>query len=215
MFTGLIQQVGRVQGIRPVGRGRRIAVQASLICRDAALGDSIAVNGVCLTVVDLQPPVFTVEAVEESLLRTTVGDLQVGDAVNLEPSLRADGRLGGHFVQGHVDGVGMLMAHERRDPGYWLRIRLQPEWFRFCVEKGSIALDGVSLTIAELSNDAIGIALIPHTAESTTLGGKSAGARLNVEVDILGKYIHRFIQPPSAAAGGIDPSKLAEWGYQP
>ncbi len=213
MFTGLIEQVGFVKRIEPYGRGRRLAVQAERICSDAKIGDSVSVNGVCLTIVELQRPIFAVEAVEESVQRSNLAALQVGEEVNLERSLRLDGRLGGHFVQGHIDGTGILQAIERRAPGYWLRILTHADLLKFCVEKGSIALDGVSLTVAGLAADRVEVAVIPHTAESTTLAQKKVGAVINIEVDILGKYIYRFIHGQGTNAEGIDLSKLTEWGY--
>jgi riboflavin synthase len=212
MFTGLIEEIGRLANIKSVGGGLRLTIFASAVMPDLAAGDSVSVNGICLTVVAFESAAFTVEAVGETVSRTTLTDFKAGEAVNLERALSASSRLGGHFVQGHVDGIGIIAAIEKRDPGLWLRIRLDEELLPCMVEKGSIAVDGVSLTIAELGADAVSIAVIPHTAASTTLADRKVGSRVNIEADILGKYVRRFLQT-SKPGEGLSPQKLQDWGY--
>ena len=179
MFTGIVREVGRVVSFD----GRRLVVDAQT---QAAEGDSVAVDGVCLTAVDGTRLAFDV--VDETLARTTLGALKAGDRVNLEPALRAGEPLGGHLVQGHVDGLGRV-----RSTGEPVWIDAPPELLRYCVEKGSITVDGVSLTIARLDDDGFAVALVPHTLEATTLGGLAPGDPVNLEVDILAKYVEKLL----------------------
>lgn len=211
MFTGLVEEIGRVEQIRPAGGGARIAIAASKVLDELQLGDSIAVNGVCLTVVEKKDRHFTVETVQETLERTTLSMLRPGQRVNLERSLTPNSRMGGHFVQGHVDGVGEIRIYEKREPGYWLGVVVPEALLPFFVQKGSVAIDGISLTIAEIRENVIFIALIPHTASATILGNKKVSDRVNIEVDILGKYVHRVLELQKN--GRIDMDKLKNWGY--
>ncbi len=197
MFTGLVEELGELRHRRPVGDGgARLEISAARVLDGAAVGDSIAVNGCCLTIVDLGEGWWAADAVPETLARTTLGELCPGDPVNLERPLRADGRFGGHIVQGHVDTTTRLHRAERLGDGSWrLVFELAPTFARHVVEKGSIALDGVSLTVAAV-DDAEGtfeVALIPHTHAVTTLGRRRPGDRVNVEVDILAKYVERLV----------------------
>jgi len=212
MFTGLIEEIGRLEQMKRIGGGLQLTIAARAVMPGLAVGDSLSVNGVCLTVVAFESALFTVEAVGETVSRTTLSDLKAGEPVNLERALAASGRVDGHFVQGHVDGTGSIVATEKRDPGLWLRLRVDKELMPLMVEKGSIAVDGVSLTIAELDADMVSIAVIPHTAEHTTLAGKRPGSRVNIEADILGKYVRRFLQDAKPGEG-LTPQKLQEWGY--
>ena len=191
MFTGIVRERGRVVSAeRNGGRVRlRIAARATA---GAGLGDSIAVNGCCLTVTATDGETLEFDAVPETIARTTLGALDEGAEVNLEPALRAGEPLGGHFVQGHVDGRARVTAMEREGDGARLRLELEPGLLRYCVEKGSIALDGVSLTIAALQDDGVEIALIPFTLEHTTFGALGPGDDVNVEVDLLAKYAERL-----------------------
>ncbi len=211
MFTGLIERVGHIDRLHPMGGGRRLSIRAPDMAAEVNPGDSVAVNGACLTRVGGEGSVVVVEAVAETLNRTTLGSLQVGDPVNLERSLRAEGRLDGHFVQGHIDGTGRVVGLETRDPGLWLEVELSADLTDMCVEKGSIALDGISLTIASLSRDRISVAVIPHTIEHTTLKTLSIGHRMNIEVDILGKYVKKFTSGQNHS--GLSLSSLKDWGY--
>jgi riboflavin synthase len=195
MFSGLVQEMGRVVARREVGSGAlRISVEHSAeLARRLSLGSSIAVNGVCLTAIELDRERTTFELSPETLRRTRLGELLPGAPVNLEPSLRTGDELGGHWVQGHVDGTTAVI--ERRDLGDHAEVlfALRPEWRGLVVEKGSIALDGVSLTIATLDVDRFSVALIPHTLQVTTLGQLRAGDSVQVELDVLGKYVARLL----------------------
>ena len=197
MFTGIVEEIGKVRDIGFPGGEREdavLTVEGPLAASDAGLGDSIAVNGVCLTVTSLGGDgSFTADVMPESLRRTALGDLVAGAPVNLERAVRADARLGGHVVQGHVDGVGTLVS---RDPGErWddLVISAPAGLTRYVAEKGSIAVSGVSLTVTHVDDDTFGVSLIPTTLEATILGGLVPGDRVNLEVDVLAKYVERLL----------------------
>ena len=191
MFTGIVRERGRVLSADRNGGGVHLRIAARETAR-AAPGDSIAVSGCCLTVTAADGDALEFDAVPETIARTTLGALEAGVEVNLEPALRAGEPLGGHFVQGHVDGRGRVAALRREGEGARLRLQLGPELQRYCVEKGSLAVDGVSLTIAALREDGVEIALVPFTLEQTTLGALDPGAEVNVEVDLLAKYAERL-----------------------
>lgn len=195
MFTGLVEEVGRIRAIAPEGPGVRVTIDARTVCEGVAIGDSIAVDGICLTVVAADEAGFAVEAVAETLRRTGLGQRRAGDAVNLERALAASARLGGHIVQGHVDGTGTITAIDPEGQGVLMRIEAPEAVLRYVVEKGSVAVDGVSLTVA--GRDAAGfiIALIPHTLQATTLGGHEPGRIVNLEVDVVAKYVEAFTRP--------------------
>lgn len=205
MFTGLVQLLGKVEAIDRAGAGCNLVIQAPGWAGDLQIGESIAINGVCLTVVDRSADACTFQAGPETLIRTNLGDLVPGSAVNLERSLRLCDRLGGHLVQGHVDGVGWV--HERRREGAWelFWFGCPPELTQQMVPKGSIAVDGVSLTPVQVTSDSFSVALIPHTLEHTTLGGKRAGAKVNLETDVLAKYVGKYLQK-----GGVSLTLLQE-----
>lgn len=188
MFTGIVEEMGRVERFdREAGR-LRIASHAVL--EDASIGDSIAVDGCCLTVVDLGPGWWEADLSAETVIRTGFARVRVGDAVNLERPVRLDDRLGGHLVQGHVDGVGEVI-----EPAPDLRVRVTELLSRYLVEKGSVTVDGVSLTVVEPGDDWFTVAVIPHTAAVTTLGGKRPGDLVNLEVDVVAKYVERLLGP--------------------
>jgi riboflavin synthase len=191
VFTGIVRERGRVVSAEPNGGGVRLRIAAPETA-GAALGDSIAVSGCCLTVTAADGETLEFDAVPETIARTTLGGLEPGAEVNLEPALRAGEPLGGHFVQGHVDGRARVTSFDPEGDGARLELRLEPEQLRYCVEKGSIALDGVSLTIAALHEEGVDIALVPFTLEHTTLGALAAGDEVNVEVDLLAKYAERL-----------------------
>ena len=193
MFTGLVREVGEVVSVEGDGRGVRLAVRAPLTAADAALGDSVAISGVCLTVVEAPDGVVTFDAVPETLARTTLGRLDSGARVNVEPALRAGEPLGGHYVQGHVDGVGTVRSVEPEGDATRVWFDAPSEILRYAVEKGSITVDGTSLTVAALGGDAFAVALVPHTLRATTLGHLEAGDRVNLEVDVLAKYVERLV----------------------
>jgi riboflavin synthase alpha subunit len=191
VFTGIVRERGRVVSAERNGGGVRLRIAARATA-DARPGDSIAVNGCCLTATAADGDTLEFDAVPETIARTTLGGLVEGAEVNLEPALRAGEPLGGHFVQGHVDGRARVTAFEPEGEGARVRLELEPGLLRYCVEKGSIALDGVSLTVAALRDDGIEIALVPFTLEHTTLGALAPGDQVNVEVDLLAKYAERL-----------------------
>jgi riboflavin synthase len=188
MFTGIIEELGSVMAVEPRGEGARIRIGAQQVLEGAHVGDSTAVDGCCLTVVELGEGWFEADVSDETLRRTTLGARQAGDRVNLERPLRFSDRLGGHIVQGHVDAVGEVLA-----PVPDLRVALPGALRRYLIEKGSITVDGVSLTVVEPTEDGFTVAVIPHTAEVTTLGARRPGDRVNLEVDLIAKYTERLL----------------------
>jgi riboflavin synthase len=190
VFTGIVRELGSVEALEESQNGARLRVRAPETAAGTAVGDSVSVNGVCLTAVAVGDGVLGFDAVPETLRRSSLGRLAGGSQVNVEPALRAGEPLGGHIVQGHVDGV----ARVRRADDEGLEIEAGPEILRYCVEKGSIAVEGVSLTIAGLSDDSFTVALVPHTRAVTTLGGLGAGDEVNIEVDLLAKHVERLLE---------------------
>jgi riboflavin synthase len=194
MFTGIVEELGTVCSFEPNATGARLEFKASLVLEDVHVGDSIAVDGCCLTVVDSGDNWWAADAVEETLRRTALGALRAGDPVNLERPVRLSDRLGGHLVQGHVDGRGRITACTTNpDESLLMWIQAPPGLLRYVVEKGSIAVDGVSLTIVDVEDDGFSVALIPHTQRATTLGHKRTGDVVNLEADMLAKYVERLL----------------------
>ena len=194
MFTGLVEEKGSVLKVEPRPGGRRMWVGAERVLEDARIGDSVSVNGCCLTIVERTPESFAVDAVPETLQRTTIGALAPGEPVNLERAMRLDQRLGGHLVQGHVDGVAEVTAIAAEGEGRRLTLELPASLSRFVAEKGSIAIDGISLTVAACRGSRCEIALIPHTLAATTASGYRPGTRVNVEVDLMARYAARLLE---------------------
>lgn len=195
MFTGLVEEVGELAWIDGGPDGARIGVRTSIVQAGLAVGDSVAVNGACLTAVTVSDEGFAVDCVAETLRRTSLGTRREGEGLNLERALRADARIGGHFVQGHVDGLVECRGVTPDGDGIRLGLGAEPELMRYVVEKGSVALDGVSLTVARRTEDGFEVALIPHTIAETTLGPGLVGASLNLEVDVLAKYVEALVAP--------------------
>ncbi|NBE99523.1 riboflavin synthase [Nonomuraea sp. KC401] len=193
MFTGIIEEKGEVVAIERTGGGALLSVRGPLVTSDARHGDSIAVNGVCLTVVTAERDVFTVDVIRESLDRSSLGTLTEGSAVNLERSVRADQRLGGHIVQGHVDGTATLLSREPGESWDDVRFSLPRPLARYVAEKGSIAIDGISLTVTTVDDESFGVSLIPTTLKLTTLGDRQVGDVVNIEVDVIAKYVERLV----------------------
>jgi riboflavin synthase len=193
VFTGLVREVGRVASVAGGADGVRIDVEAPETAAGAQIGDSISINGVCLTVVSVTDGRFAFDAVPETLARSSLGRLEAGSRVNLEPALRAGEPLGGHYVQGHVDGVGTVRSVEAEGDGRRIWFDAPPELLRYVVEKGSIAIEGTSLTIADLDDEGFAVALIPHTLAETTLGALAPGDPVNLEADVLAKYVERLL----------------------
>ena len=194
MFTGLVEELGRVQSVEERPAGRRFWIGAGRVLEDARVGDSISCSGCCLTAVAVEPGRFAVEAVPETLRLTTLADWRAGTAINLERSLRLSDRLGGHLVQGHVDGVGEVRARTPEGDGARVTIALPASLARFVAHKGSLAVDGVSLTVAGLTDSGCEIAYIPHTLAMTSADSYAPGTRVNLEVDLLARYLARLLE---------------------
>ena len=193
MFTGIVRELGRVTALEGGREGVRLVVAAPATAGATAVGDSVSVNGVCLTVTDATNGSLSFDAVPETLRRSSLGGLAPGETVNLEPALRAGEPLGGHYVQGHVDGVATIRRSDAEGDGRRLWIDVPEALRRYLVEKGSVAVEGVSLTVAELDGDGFAVALVPHTLVATTLGAREPGDDVNIEVDVLAKYVERLV----------------------
>ncbi len=204
MFTGIIQEVGKIKELKSLGGGIRIRVSAQSLARRLKVNDSVAVNGVCQTVVEKSAKAFTVVAVEETLRKTTFGEIRAGQEVNLELPLKMNDLLGGHLLMGHVDTVGRIIRITREKTGTDYVIGLPAEFLRYIVYTGSVAVDGVSLTVAEVLPDAFRVAIIPHTMEKTIFHRYSEGEGVNIEVDIIGKYVEKLL----AGSGGGEVKKV-------
>jgi riboflavin synthase len=194
MFTGLIEALGTVDRIEPDGAGRHLTIAEPRLAPELAIGESVAVNGACLTVVERDAERFRFQVGPETLLRTNLGELHVNDRVNLERALRLADRLGGHLVQGHIDGLGRISSRERQDDWELVWFACAPDLAAQMVSKGSVAVDGISLTVVEVRPDGFSVALIPHTLMHTTLGGKTPGATVNLETDLLAKYVWKCLK---------------------
>lgn len=195
MFTGIVEEVGIIKGIKKGTDSAVLAIQAKTVLEDIHMGDSIAVNGVCLTVISFSGNEFSADAMHETLNRSALREARSGTAVNLERAMSANGRFGGHIVAGHVDGTGVVTAIEKDDNAVWFTLRAEPSILRYVVEKGSIAMDGISLTVAKVSDETFSVSLIPHTVANTALAKKSVGDTMNLETDVVGKYIEKLLQP--------------------
>jgi riboflavin synthase len=193
VFTGIVRELGRVASATGGDKGLALVLEAPGVAAVTAVGDSVSIDGCCLTAEAVEGARMSFHAVPETLARSTLRRLRPGDAVNVEPALRVGDALGGHFVQGHVDGVGRVQSVEAEGEGLRVFVEAPDETLRYCVEKGSVALDGVSLTIAELAEDAFAVVLVPHTLEATTLSALAPGRDVNLEVDILAKYVDRLV----------------------
>jgi riboflavin synthase len=194
VFTGIVEAVGSVAGLEPRGELCELSVDAGPVAEGVRIGDSVAVNGACLTVTRVRGARLCFEAVKETLERTSLGELQPGCRVNLERALRADARLDGHIVQGHVDGTGRVRVFEQRGEDVRLAVDCGPEVAAYLVPKGSVAVDGVSLTVVGVGDTGFDVALVPHTLAVTTLGERRPGDRVNLEADVLGKYVKRYLE---------------------
>ena len=194
MFTGLIEEMGAVTSLQKTLAGTRITILASTVIGDLKIGDSVSVNGTCLTVVSKDERDFSVEISPETLLVTTLGQLTAGAPVNLERAMKLNERIGGHLVAGHVDGIGTIRSRHQEGNAICFTIEAPPEILRYCVVKGSVTVDGISLTINDVGDKGFAVAIIPHTAKITTLGLKQVGDPVNLESDLIGKYVERLLQ---------------------
>lgn len=217
MFTGIVEEVGIVRSVVSGQISGELAIRASKVLSGTRIGDSIAVNGVCLTVTALLPDGFTADVMPETLRRSNLGKLRQGAKVNLERAMPADGRFGGHIVSGHIDGVGTITEQRREGNAVWVRVAASREILALIVEKGSICIDGISLTVAALDDDSFQVSIIPHTCSETTLLTKAVGDPVNLENDVVGKYVQRLLQPAIAPTkpreSRITMEFLAEHGF--
>lgn len=213
MFTGLVEELGSVVGVRASAGGLLLSVRCSTVLEGSRVGDSIAVNGACLTVVEIGVGGFQAEVMPETVAKTNLASLRPGDSVNLERSLRLGDRLGGHLVTGHVDGVGRIVQRTRTGDSTVIRIKAPDAVQRYVVSKGSVAVDGISLTVADRLEDGFTISLIPHTARVTNVGLKSVGATVNLEGDIIGKYVERMLEGRTPSLRGLTAERLSDLGY--
>ena len=216
MFTGIIEEVGEITGLRQTGTSTVLGVRAKTVLGGTKIGDSIAVNGVCLTVVRLTGDGFDGDVMPETLRRTNLGKLKPKSRVNLERAMAADGRFGGHIVAGHVDGTGTITELKPEGNAVWVTVSAAPELLRYIVEKGSITIDGISLTVAYVDDSCFKVSIIPHTGEETTLLTRTAGYEVNLETDIAGKYVEKLMQPAKDAAkpkSGLSAEFLAQNGF--
>jgi riboflavin synthase len=214
VFSGIVEVLGDVRSMASGDSGARIAIEAGALVEGVKLGDSIAINGACMTVVAFGNSIFEADISPESLRMTNLGDLKAGEKVNLEKALVLGDRLGGHMVTGHIDGMGKIRDRKADGDSIWLTVEAPPDVMRYLVFKGSIAVDGISLTVATCDEDSFSIAIIPHTSEHTTLTAKRDGAVVNLEADLIGKYVEKLLLPHAQArAGGVSMDKLKEHGY--
>ncbi|CAK7025827.1 riboflavin synthase [Tissierella sp.] len=193
MFTGIVEEIGKVQGIRRGERSFTLTISGSLILDKTFIGDSICTNGVCLTVTKINNNSFEADVMVETLRRSNLGVLKIGSYVNLERALALDKRLGGHLVSGHIDGVGEIISREKEDNATWITIKASPDILRYIIEKGSIAIDGISLTVAYVDEYVFKVSIIPHTSINTTLLDKIRGDKVNLECDLIGKYVEKLL----------------------
>ncbi|MDT8860097.1 riboflavin synthase [Alkalihalobacillus sp. MEB130] len=218
MFTGIIEEVGHIQEMRSSGESMVMKIGATRILKDVHLGDSISVNGVCLTVTSYSPSYFTVDVMPETIRATSLRGLGRGSRVNLERAMSANGRFGGHFVSGHVDGTGTILAKNPEQNAVYYRIGVNKELRHYMIEKGSVAVDGTSLTIFAVDDESFTISIIPHTIEETIIGTKGVGDIVNIECDMVGKYIEQFIsrrfESPKKQSSSLSESFLSEHGYK-
>ena len=215
MFTGIIEEVGTVSRILRSGSSSFIEIQAKKVLEDVHLGDSIAVNGVCLTVTHFGGGMFRADVMNETLSRSSLGSLASGSPVNLERAMAAGGRFGGHIVSGHIDGTGTISDIRNDGIAVWYTVSAPPELLRYIVEKGSVAIDGISLTVAKVTDTSFSVSIIPHTAAETILGTKKTGDTVNLENDIIGKYVEKLMKPADSEAQkqGLTMDFLAKNGF--
>lgn len=215
MFTGIVEETGVIKNISILGSSGQIQILAKKVLEGTHIGDSIAVNGICLTVTSIRGDAFTADVMAETVRRSSLGNLRAGDKVNLERAMAADGRFGGHIVSGHIDGTGTIKSLLREENAVWVTIETAPEIMRYIVEKGSICIDGISLTVARVTDEEFSVSVIPHTGEETTLLKKNVKDIVNLENDIVGKYVERFVtagREEKKQSRGLTMEFLEEYG---
>ena len=216
MFTGIVEETGTLRSLSRGSKSCVVHVQCSTVLEDTRIGDSIAVNGICLTVTSMESGGFTADVMNETLSRSSLAQTRPGDPVNLERAMAANGRFGGHIVSGHIDGTGIIREIRDDDNAVWYTVEAPPEILRYVVEKGSIAIDGISLTVARVDDRSFQVSVIPHTRAVTALSNRRVGSPVNLENDIVGKYVEKLMQPApseSGPASGITMEFLAQHGY--
>lgn len=215
MFTGIVEEMGTIRSIRKGTHSAVLEIQAMVVLEDIHVGDSIAVNGVCLTATSFTPSTFTADVMHETLNRSSLAALRPGSRVNLERAMAANGRFGGHIVSGHVDGLGTVLTTQKDDNAIWYTIGAAPEVLRYVVEKGSITIDGISLTVARVDGQSFAISAIPHTVAVTVLQDRKPGDKVNLETDIIGKYVEKLLQPKEIPkqTPGITRDFLTKYGF--
>lgn len=216
MFTGIVEEIGKIVRVEKGAKSSRLTVSGDKIFSDLKLGDSVATNGVCLTVTSFSKGIFTADVMNETLKRSNLGELRQGSMVNLERAMIANGRFGGHIVSGHIDGTGVITKIEQDDIAVWYTIRADRKIMKYIIEKGSVAIDGISLTIAKVTDNDFAVSLIPHTAKETVLGYKKTGDTVNLENDVVGKYIEHFLsfkEEPETKSSGITKEFLLKAGF--
>lgn len=216
MFTGIVEEMGQIRSIVRGASSAVLSIEANLILEDLKIGDSVAVNGVCLTATSIGAGGFTADVMHETLNRSSLGALQKGSHVNLERAMIANGRFGGHIVSGHIDGTGTIGSIQKDDNALWYTILADAKLLRYIVEKGSVTIDGISLTVADVQSDRFAVSLIPHTAKVTVLGEKRTGDIVNLETDIIGKYVEKLMKPVAEETkqkSAITMEFLAENGF--
>ena len=211
MFTGIIEELGTITSLSPLSDGLEMTIRSENLSQKLRPGDSVSIDGACQTVVLVQKHTFSIQAVGETLTKSTLGNFKPGREVNLETSITLETPLGGHIVQGHVQGVGKILKWLKRGENYALEISIPDPLMKYCVVEGSIAIDGISLTIAELHENSIGISIIPFTVKQTTLRNRRIGDTVNIETDIIARYVERFL--PHMKNTGVSWEKLRNWGY--
>ena len=215
MFTGIIEEIGTVKGVKRGNRSVVLEVQAKKELEDLKVGDSIATNGVCLTVTSFTGSVFCADVMPETMQRSNLGELRAGDRVNLERALTLNGRLGGHIVSGHIDGTGKIVGREKDENAIWISVATSGELLRYIVDKGSITIDGISLTVVSVNDAGFTVSIIPHTQDETTLVKKKIGDTVNLENDVIAKYVEKLMRPaePSEPKGGMTLDFLLANGF--
>lgn len=213
MFTGIVEEVGTVNAVVNTGSSSGVRINAKTVLEGTKTGDSIAVNGVCLTVTKMGSGWFEADVMNETLRRSSLGSLSQGSPVDLERAMAAGGRFGGHIVSGHIDGTGSIVSMKNDGIAVWITIAADSRILRYIVEKGSVAIDGISLTVAKVTDKDFCVSVIPHTLKNTVLGFKKAGDTVNLENDIIGKYVEKLMQPADNDKGGITAGFLMENGF--
>ncbi len=212
MFTGIIEETGTIRAIRKGGHSAIVTIGALAVLDGLKLGDSVAVNGVCLTVVSLSDSAFAADVMHETMTRSNLWSLNAGRIVNLERAMPMNGRFGGHIVSGHIDGTGVIHSVQKDENAVWYTVKASPAILRYVIEKGSIAIDGISLTVAKVSAHDFSVSVIPHTAKATTLGERRVGDTVNLENDCIGKYVEKLLGVP-AQQSGISKELLSRYGF--